>query len=94
MRYIAKTQQLEMDDGTLIKKFDCPLSKKWDELMPWSASWDDKRDHAVKRLCGACEKCVIDFNGFSEEQIIGLVAVEPDACAYLRMDHPELREVV
>ena len=35
-----------------------------------------------------------EFNGFSEEQIIGVVAVDPDACGYLRMDHPELREVV
>lgn len=94
MRYIARTQHLEKDDGALIKKFDCPLDKKWNELMPWSASWDDKRDHKVKRFCGACDKCVIDFNGFSEEQIIGIVAVEPDACGYLRMDHPELREVV
>ncbi len=73
MRYIATTQQLEKDDGTLIKMFDCPLDKKWDELMPWSSSWDDEREHNSKRLCGSCKKCVIDFNEFSEEQIIGRV---------------------
>ncbi|WP_414433202.1 hypothetical protein [Alcanivorax sp. IL2] len=39
MRYDPKTQRLETDAGELIKEISCPLSKKWDQLMPWAEDW-------------------------------------------------------
>ncbi|MEQ3724174.1 hypothetical protein [Alcanivorax sp.] len=39
MRYDPKTQRLETDAGELIKEISCPLSKKWDQLMPWADDW-------------------------------------------------------
>ena len=39
MRYDPKTQRLETDAGELIKEISCPLSKKWDKLMPWADDW-------------------------------------------------------
>ena len=94
MRYIVKSGRLERQDGELIKEFDCPLEKRWEDLMPWVDQWDAEVQTEVMRLCGACSKPVVDFNAFTESQIVGIVAVNPDACGYLRMDHPDLNEVV
>lgn len=42
MQYDPKTRRLETDDGKLIKKIYCPLAKKWEQLMPWTADWSQR----------------------------------------------------
>lgn len=42
MQYDPKTHRLETDDGKLIKKIYCPLAKKWEQLMPWTADWNQR----------------------------------------------------
>lgn len=33
MRFIIEDRALETDDGELIKEFDCPPEKRWDDLL-------------------------------------------------------------
>jgi hypothetical protein len=94
MRYIVKTRRLETDDGELIKVFECPLEKRWEDLMPWTEDWQDEHPNDHKRLCGACRKCVVNFQPFSESQILAITQVDPNVCGHLRTDHPDMTEVV
>lgn len=94
MRFIVEDRRLETDEGELIKVFDCPLEKRWEDLMPWTDGWQDRELNDHKRLCGACQKCVVNFQPFTEVQIIALVQVNPGVCGYLRTNHPDLREIV
>lgn len=94
MRFIVKDRLLETDDGEFIKEFDCPLEKRWDDLLPWAADWRDDEPNDRKRLCGACQKAVVNFQHYSEHQIIALVEVNPEVCGHLTASHPDLREIV
>lgn len=94
MRFIVKDKLLETDDGKLIKEFDCPLEKRWDDLLPWTNHWRDEESNERKRLCGACQKSVVNFQHYREAQIIALVEVNPEVCGYLTANHPDLTEIV
>lgn len=94
MRFIVSTRRLESDDGKLIKTFDCPMQKQWNDLMPWTNHWQDRKTSEHKRLCGACGKCVVNFEHFRENQIVALVQASPETCAYLPATHPDLTEIV
>lgn len=94
MRFIEKEMRLETDAGELIKTFECPMDKRWDDLMPWSDDWAKVKPNDNKRLCGACGKCVVNFQNFREPEIIAIVKVSPNVCGYLTKDHPDLTEVV
>lgn len=39
-----ESQRLETDKGELIKQVSCPLSKKWDQLMPMAEKWNEPLD--------------------------------------------------
>ncbi|CAM4146217.1 hypothetical protein [Vibrio neonatus] len=62
-------------DGIKIKQFSCPLQKNWEQLS-WTKS-------EFKRFCSSCDKHVIDLTTFTEEQIIAIFKIAPDACAYI-----------
>lgn len=94
MRFIVRDRLLETDDGELIKEFDCPLEKHWDDLLPWAHDWREEEPNDRKRLCGACSKAVVNFQHYSESQIIALVEVNPEVCGYLTASHPDLTEIV
>lgn len=94
MRFIVKDKVLETDDGELIKEFNCPLEKRWDDLLPWANHWRDNELNDRKRQCGACQKAVVNLQHYREIQIIALVEVNPEVCGYLRADHPDLTEIV
>lgn len=93
MRFIVDEKVLETDDGELIKEFDCPLEKRWEDLLPWTNHWRDDEANDQKRLCGACQKAVVNFQHYRESQIIALVEVNPEVCGYLTADHPDLTEI-
>lgn len=99
MKYDIKEKMLYDRNGNSLKKLECPLFKKWEALQPWTKNWrdtvdeDDTHRMEKRRYCGECKKCVIDINSYSEDQIIALIEVQPDACVYLRSDHPELEIV-
>lgn len=44
----------------------------------------------LKKYCGSCQKCVLNANRFSENQIRALVQVNPNICLHISSDHPEL----
>ncbi|GAD89588.1 hypothetical protein VHA01S_023_00020 [Vibrio halioticoli NBRC 102217] len=66
-------------DGSKIKQFSCPLEKNWEQLS-WTKS-------EFKRFCSSCDKHVIDLTTFTEEQIIAIFKIDPDACAYIDFRH-------
>jgi hypothetical protein len=84
MIFDRETNSLKTSKGKLIKKFDCPLSKKW-ESMSTTAS-----EHV--RFCSNCHKDVIDITPFNEEQIIALFQVNSTACAHINF-HEALCEI-
>ncbi len=93
MKFILKENRLETDEGKLIKVFDCPLEKKWDELLPWYSDWINYRE-TNKRYCGSCKKAVVNFQEFNEDQIKAIVKINPDTCGHLELSHPDLTEVI
>lgn len=81
MIFDQKSNSLLNSKCELIKKFDCPLSKKW-EMMSTTKS-------ESVRFCSACQKDVIDITPFDELQIIALFKVNISACAYLNLTEYE-----
>lgn len=64
MKYDPTSHRLETNEGKLIKKLHCPLSKQWNQLMPWSEEWSDTR----ASLRASCQEyaCETDFVRDSE----------------------------
>lgn len=94
MRLIMDEMRLESDSGELIKKFKCPMEKRWDDLMPWSDDWRKIKPNDNKRLCGACGSCVVNFQNFREAEIVAILKVSPEVCGYMTDEHPDLTEIV
>ena len=77
---IAKT--LFTDDSIFIKKLYCPYGIVWDDLS---------KDDGNSRNCELCEKRIFEIDNFSDEDVIVLVANDPDICLKIDFDSSNIR---
>ncbi len=61
MKYKVETKELFTDQGILLKKMQCPVEVKWEEMQP------GKND--LEKICTQCNKMVLDIDTLSEEII-------------------------
>ena len=79
MKYNIEKSVLTTDTGELIKHLNCPINKRWENLVPLATTH-------LKRRCNECHKNVIDISVFSDEQVVAIVETDPKACLYVRSD--------
>ena len=63
MKYNIEKSVLTTDTGELIKHLNCPINKRWENLVPLATTH-------LKRRCNECHKNVIDISVFSDEQVV------------------------
>lgn len=72
MIFDLETKSLYTDDGTVIKKLECPFRKNWGSLKP---TVDDRRKH-----CNSCDRMVIDTQYYLEEELVRMVKQDSGTC--------------
>lgn len=65
MTYNPRTKELRDSKGALLKRLNCPLHKRWDELTP-----SPKESH---RQCQSCKQHVHDVTHLTEEELRALL---------------------
>jgi hypothetical protein len=55
MTYDVLTHELRTNDGQFLKKLECPLNKKWQELTVIPSQRNE-------RHCHSCQKKVVDIS--------------------------------
>ncbi len=71
MKIDATDLSLYTDTGKFLKKLNCPLGKRWEELKP---------SETGSRVCDTCYRQVHDTAGMSDEELVGLLKDDPGAC--------------
>lgn len=84
MIYNRNTRELRTNDGELLKKLDCPLHKKWDDLV--MIVGDGRTRH-----CGSCRKSVVNLADKSDDEVVALLRVSPKSCVYLASNAANVR---
>jgi hypothetical protein len=82
MKYNPTTQELFTDNGTFLKKLNCPLSKQWEELHPTNL--------LKGKMCDQCHRAVYDTAQFSDEQLSDLLRNEPHTCLKIDLNQENL----
>ncbi len=72
MKYKVETKELFTFQGILLKKMQCPVEVKWEEMQP------GKND--LEKICTQCNKMVLDIDTLSEEEVSFLLSKNPDIC--------------
>ena len=72
MKFNPHTQRLFTDDGRLIKQLHCPFHLDWSKLGP--------TDDPAARHCGICQHSVADTARFTDDELLALMADNPNAC--------------
>jgi hypothetical protein len=71
MKIDATDLSLYTDTGTFLKKLNCPIGKTWEALKP---------SETGARVCDTCSRQVHDTAGMSDEELVGLLEIDPGAC--------------
>ena len=82
MIYNPHIQQLFTENGTLIKRFQCPLNKQWADLA--------RTEHLKYRLCETCTNTVLDTALFDDAELLEIVQTKPGTCLKLDFNQPNL----
>lgn len=76
MLFDPETNELFTNKGLFIKKLECPLTKRWQQLE----KVDDKD---FKRLCQDCNKHVVNTEGLNDEQVYAIVQYDESVCLHI-----------
>lgn len=71
MKIDATDLSLYADSGQFLKKLNCPIGMTWEELKP---------SETGARVCDTCSRQVHDTAGMSDEDLVGLLEIDPGAC--------------
>ena len=71
MQLDPKTRTLYTDSGQFLKVLGCPENKIWAELQSATNN---------SRACDTCLRNVYDTSTLSDDQIMMLIANDPDTC--------------
>ena len=82
MKFDPQTKRLYTDDLQLIKRLNCPLHKKWEDLQ-------ETKDIFV-RCCDACKHPVIDTAYYTDDALKQLVTSHPQTCVKVDLDQMNL----
>jgi hypothetical protein len=85
MIYDMTTRELMTDKRKLLKKLDCPLHKKWQDLTVLNGGI------STHRHCDSCQKNVMDIGGFTDEEALAFFQTNPRACVYVGSGHENIR---
>jgi hypothetical protein len=84
MIYDAETRELMTNDRKLLKKLDCPLHKKWQDLTMIS-------EELTHRHCSSCKKNVVDIGEMTDEEAMAFFEENPESCVYLGAGYENMR---
>lgn len=82
MKFNPLTKRLFTNDGRLIKQLHCPFRLDWRKLQ--------LTEHVGARRCGICEHEVTDTALRTEEELLELLAENPEACLKVDLNQPNL----
>ena len=86
MKYNPSDKTLYTNDGEFIKKLHCPYtSLTWDNLT--------RIDGSLDRLCGVCEKNVMETKNMSDKSLLALLQDNPDTCLKIDFKQENIRIV-
>jgi hypothetical protein len=82
MIFDISTKTLFSSDGKILKKLSCPKDIVWNELEKTSLK---------TRNCRICQTEVLDTAYLSENQIIQLLATNPNSCIRINIDQTNIK---
>lgn len=82
MTFNPITRDLYTDEGTRIKKLNCPLGADWADMRPLDSG---------HRLCGHCQHPVLDTALLSEADVLTQVRAQPDTCLKVDLNQANIR---
>jgi hypothetical protein len=85
MIYDSKARELKTNYGQFLKKLDCPLHKKWQDLTMIS------EEEPTRRHCSSCKKFVVDIGEMTDEEVVAFFEESPEACVYLGSEQENIR---
>lgn len=75
MIYDSTLQNLYANDGSFIKKVDCPLAGSHEHLSHFQQAFENT-------FCNSCAKTVTCIDALNDEQVMKLVEDDSDACIF------------
>ncbi len=85
MIFKLSTKELFSNEGVFIKKLHCPYYIKWQEL-------DDSKC-ATHKECSVCNKTIYNSINMNDQQIVDLVARDPEACLKISLNQNNIKTV-
>jgi hypothetical protein len=85
MIYDIETRELMTNERKLLKKLDCPLHKKWQDLTVLVGGI------STHRHCDSCQKNVMDIGEMTDDEAVAFFQANPRACVYVGAGHKNIR---
>jgi len=85
MIFKLATKELFTDDGSFIKKLNCPYLVKWQHI----AKIDGTRD----KTCDICQKTIVDTKAMNDQQVVDLMSGDPEACLKVSPNQKNIKVV-
>ena len=82
MQFNPHTNELFTDDGYLIKKLHCPVSKQWDVLI--------QTDFLKGKMCGGCQRMVLDTSLYNDEELQQQLKLNSHTCLKVDLNQNNL----
>ncbi|MDP2385634.1 MAG: hypothetical protein Q8M29_04635 [Bacteroidota bacterium] len=84
MKFNPITKELYKEDGSLIKKLNCPYKVSWDKLIP-------AKENPNAKLCSNCNHHIIDTSAYSDEELFSMVQSKPDTCLKINLNQNNIK---
>lgn len=85
MKFNPVSKKIFTNQGDLIKKLDCPYRMNWKKMEEMDES---------KRLCGKCDRTIIDTEKFSDEELLAMVKNDPNTCLKIDLNQDNVRLLI
>ena len=71
MKFDPLTKNIYTDNDEFVKTMNCPYKMSWDNL---------EATNSTMRKCSICDHLIIDTEYISDDDLLNLVAENPDTC--------------
>lgn len=82
MKFDPLKKEVYTDNGELIKQLNCPFKINWDNL---------EATNSTMRKCSICDHLIIDTEYISDDELLNMVAENPDTCLKIDLNQHNIK---
>jgi len=82
MKFDPLTKNIYTDNDEFVKTMNCPYKMSWDNL---------EATNSTMRKCSICDHLIIDTVYISDDELLNLVAENPDTCLKIDLNQHNIK---